>query len=601
MEYDFSGYATKNGLKCSDGRTIMHGAFKENDGQIVPLVWQHIHNDPGNVLGQALLEHRDDGVYSYCSFNDTEAGRTAKELVKHGDVKSLSIYANQLKQRGGDVLHGMIREVSLVLNGANPGALIDNVTIRHGDGSYDTIDDEAIIFTDNSELEIEHADGGKPMSNNAPEAPAASNSGDQTVEDIFNGFTDDEKNVVYFLIGQALNDAGVSHSDEDGEDFNEIQHSGMEDGVTARNVFEGYTETEGPTLSHAQIDEILNDAKKIGSLKDSFLAHAQTYGIENIDILFPDAKTINNTPEFISRRMEWVNAVLSGTNHSPFTRIKSVQADITADEARALGYVKGNRKKDEVIKLLKRTTTPTTIYKKQKLDRDDIIDITDFDVVAWLKAEMRVMLDEEVARAVLVGDGRPLTKSDGSINEDKIDEEHLRPILTEDEMYCTHLQLTSDKALDIVDALARAKKDYRGSGSPTLYIASDNLTSLLLTRDPNTTQKYWKTPADLASEIGVSNIVEVPVLEGVQRTDNDNKKFDLWGIIVNLKDYTIGADKGGQVSMFDDFDIDYNQNKYLIETRLSGCLTKLKSAVVVEKPVSGSTTTTTPAAPKSGN
>ena len=577
-KFDFSGYATKAGVKCSDGRVITSEAFREMDGKTVPLVWQHIHNDPDNVLGHAVLEARDDGIYAYCYTNDTPRGKNSRDLVKHGDVNSLSIYANQLVQQGSSVMHGVIREVSLVLSGANPGALIDNLSFQHGD-DIETSDSEAVIYTG---LELEHADttaAHTKENNMEPQASAAG--GERTVKDIVDSMNDDQRNVMYYIVGQALEDAGVSHSDEN--DSDELSHDDME-GNAMRNVFEGDVKAPATqTLSHSDIQDIFTDANRMGSLKESVIAHAATYGIEDIDILFPDAKTITNTPEFLARRTEWVQSVLSGTNHSPFSRIKSVQADITADEARAKGFVKGNRKKDEVIKLLKRVTTPTTIYKKQKLDRDDIIDITDLDVVAWIKQEMRLMLDEEIARAILVGDGRSLTNADGSTNEDKINEDCIRPIFKEDPLYANHITLADPtKTLDVVDAIAAAMADYKGSGSPKLYMLPLAHTKMLLTRNPTDGSKYWRTDSELASDMRVTSIEDIPVFEGATREGSDGKKYQVWGIIVNLKDYTIGADKGGQISMFDDFDIDYNQNKYLIETRFSGCLTRLGSAIVIE-------------------
>lgn len=595
MKYDFSGYATKNNLKCSDGRTIQHGAFKDMDGKTVPLVWQHLHNDPANVLGHAILENRKDGTYAYCSFNDTPAGQNAKQLVMHKDVNALSIYANQLVQRGGDVVHGVIREVSLVLSGANPGALIDNLSFAHGD-SYDTVEDEAIIYTG---LALQHAD--KPsLDSVTPTEPAgeeiahADNStttkeapmAEKTVQDVFDSMTEEQKNVVYFLIGQAIEDqqgggapamAQSAFDDDDEDDY--IQHEDYE----MRNVFmNGYEAENTPTLSHGEIQTIMQDGPRFGSLKESFLAHAGTYGIDNIDILFPDAKAIANTPQFIQRRTEWVSKVLSGTTHSPFSRIKTMVADITADEARARGYVKGNRKKEEVFGLLKRDVTPTTIYKKQKIDRDDLIDITDLNVIAWLKAEMRLMLDEELARAILVGDGRDVA------SEDKIDETKIKPIYKDDEMYAHRLTVTAtaNPEADVettIDAIIRSRSVYRGTGTPTMFATTEFVADMLLAKD-KMGRRHYSTSNDLASALRVSEIVEVPILEGMSRVDaTTNKTLSLMAIIVNLKDYTVGADKGGEVSMFDDFDIDFNQQKYLIETRCSGMLTVPKSAIIVEQ------------------
>lgn len=558
MKCDFSGYATKNDLKCSDGRTIRKNAFKDNDGQIVPLVWQHMHRDVGNVLGHVKLENRDDGVYAYGFLNETQAGKNAKELLKHGDITSMSIYANQLVQKGADVIHGVIKEVSLVLSPANPGAVIDNLTIAHGDGSMTDLDDEAIMNFGEAPIYGEIRD--------EPLAHAEGEGGEKTIGEIFNSMSEEQKNVVYYMIGQALEGEGVEHSEGDDN--------------MKYNVFDGTGETEGEALSHVEVKEILDDAQRCGSLKEAVLAHAQTYGIENIDILFPDAKTVTNPPDFIKRDTEWVAGVLSGTRHTPFSRIKSTAADITAEEARARGYVKGKLKKEEVIKLLKRVTTPTTIYKKQKLDRDDIIDITDLNVVSWLKAEMRMMLNEELARAILIGDGRSVE------SEDKINEENIRPIWKDDDLYSHHVVV--DAGLEpeaLVEAIIRAKKEYKGSGNPALYTTTDVVVDLLLQKD-KIGRRLYESKAALANAMGVSTIIEVPVMEN-QTRKVESATHKLLGIIVNLKDYTVGADKGGEVSMFDDFDIDYNQYKYLIETRCSGTLTHPKSALVIEEVVTG--------------
>lgn len=567
MKFDFSGYATKNDLTCADGRVIRHNAFKDNDGQTVPLVWQHLHNEPGNVLGHAVLENREDGVYTYCKFNSTPAGENAKLLVQHGDITAMSIYANKLVQKGSNVIHGAIREVSLVLSGANPGALIDNLSIAHSDGSSNEVDDEAIIYTG---LSLSHTD----LEHKTEKVD--SQNGSKTVQDVFDSMNEEQKNVVYAMLAEAIGDE-VEHSDLDDED---LEHSNYEGGYSMKkNVFDNDQDVgEGAVLSHSQIKEIFEDAQKTGSLKESLLAHAGTYGIDDIDILFPDAKTLTNTPDFISREMGWVPGVISGTHHSPFSRIKSVHADITADEARAKGYVKASMKTEEVFGLLQRVTTPTTIYKKQKLDRDDIIDITDLDVVAWLKAEMRMMLDEELARAVLIGDGR----LPGS--PDKIKEEHIRPIYKDAEMY-THRVIVDDaiETETIIESIIKSRKHYKGTGNPVLYTTTDLLTDMILSKD-KMGRRMYATEAELASALRVSKIVEVPVMEGVSRDDDDELvDLNLLGIIVNLKDYNMGADKGGQVSMFDDFDIDYNQYKYLIETRCSGALTKPKSAIVIEQ------------------
>lgn len=579
-KYDFSGWATRANLKCSDGRTIMKDAFKENDGKTVPLVWNHQHNDPLNVLGHALLENREDGVYAYCVFNDTESGQEAKKLVKHGDVTALSIYANKLKQQGGNVLHGAIREVSLVLAGANPGAYIDSI-ITHGEES----DEEAVIFTGEN-IEMYHAEEnkkpeeakGEKMAEEAkkPEAEAKAEGNEKTVEEVFNTLSEEQKTVVYAIIGQALEDAGA------GEPENKNNSEGEEN--MKHNVFENDNkdntlihDDKGNALTHSDVEAIFADAKRYGSLKDSALQH----GITNIDYLFPEAKTVGEVPGLISRDMDWVAKFMSKTHKSPFSRIKSIFANITEDEARAKGYIKGNLKKEEVFSLLKRSTTPTTIYKKQKLDRDDIVDITDFDVVNYIKAEMRTMLDEEIARAALVGDGR-LGSSDDKINEDNI-----RPIWTDADLYTIKTEVTFDanatadqKAKAFIRAAVKSRKNYKGSGNPILYTTEDQLTDCLLLED-TTGRVIYDTVDKLKTALRVSDIVTVPVMEGLSRTSGANT-MNLMGIIVNPADYNMGADKGGAVNMFDDFDIDYNQQKYLIETRCSGALTKPYSAIVLE-------------------
>ena len=553
--YDFSGWATRNDIKCSDGRTIRKNAFKDNDGQTVPLVWNHSHNDPANVLGHALLENRDQGVYAYCTFNNSELGQTAKELVEHGDVTSLSIYANKLQQNGGDVIHGAIREVSLVLAGANPGAYIDSVMI-HGEES----DEEAVIFTGEN-ISLSHAESEPQPEEKIEEEKSMAR--EKTVQDVFNELTEEQKQVVYALIGQALEDA------QGGEDEGDYEMK--------QNVFDNDEMYSGNVLSHSDMMDIISDAKRYGSMKDSFLAHTQNYGIENVDFLFPDPENVNMPPTFIERDMDWVQKVMGSVHHTPFSRIKSMFADITADEARAKGYIKGNMKKEEVFTLLKRTTTPTTIYKKQKMDRDDVVDITDFDVIAWLKKEMRLMLDEEIARAILIGDGR-LSSSD-----DKINETNVRPILTDEDLYTVKANITvaanatgSEKAKAFIDAVIRSRKDYKGSGSPTLFTTEDMVTECLLLED-SMGHKLYKSETELATTLRVKEIVTVEVMEGVK----DKNSHDVAGIIVNLADYNVGADKGGAVNMFDDFDIDYNQQKYLIETRCSGALIKPYSAIAL--------------------
>ena len=560
MKYDFSGWATKNNLKCSDGRTILRDAFKHNDGQTVPLVWNHQHNDPLNVLGHALLENRESGVYAYCKFNDTEAGKNAKMLVEHGDVTALSIYANQLKQKGGNVEHGVIREVSLVLAGANPGAFIDSI-LRHGESS----DEEGVIYT-GEQIELAHAEEKKE------EEKEVADNKEKTVQDVVDSMTEEQRNVMYALIGQALEGSDVKHSDENengGED--EMKHNVFE----SENV-QGANSNE---LTHAEMETILRDAKRYGSLKESCLQH----GIEHIDepgYLFPEFKNLNREPEFVGRDMGWVGKVMSGVHRTPFSRIKSLQADIREEDARALGYMKGNLKKEEVFTLLKRTTDPQTVYKKQKLHRDDVLDITDFDVVAFVKKEMRMMLEEEIARAILVGDGR-LPDSD-----DKIMDTHIRSIANEEALYAIHhnvkVEDKSDaeaKAKAMIRESLRARKDYKGSGEPTLFCSESVLTEMLLLEDANG-RVIYDSVAKLATAMRVKEIVTVPVMEGAQ---NKDKTKNVLGIIVNLRDYNVGADKGGQVSMFEDFDIDYNAQKYLIETRCSGALIKPFSAIVLEE------------------
>ena len=583
-KYDFSGWATKNDLKCSDGRTIRKDAFKHNDGQTVPLVWNHQHNDPLNVLGHALLENRNEGVYAYCKFNDTPAGKNAKMLVEHGDVSALSIYANQLKQQQGNVLHGMIREVSLVLAGANPGAFIDSV-LRHGENS----DEEAIIYT-GEDLELSHAD------NEKGEGKVADNNGkERTVQDVINSMNEEQQNVMYALIGQAIEDAtqGVKHDGME-EDQNENNNEGDDDEMK-HNVFDNQNKDNAKnTLSHADMETILKDAKRCGSLKEAVLAHADehgdaiydTYGIkpnadgEGISMLFPEYKNLNNVPEWLKRDTGWVADVMNGVHHTPFSRIKSMQADIREDEARAKGYMKGNLKKEQVFTLLKRTTDPQTIYKKQKLHRDDVIDITSFDVVAWIKAEMRFMLEEEIARAILIGDGRD------SDHDDKIQEQHIRPIYKEADLYCVHKLMEKQADADarakaFIRMAIKSRKEYKGSGNPALFCTEDLLTDMLLLED-NNGRIIYDSVAKLATALRVSKIVTVPVMEGVQR-EVGGVNQDLLGIIVNLKDYNVGADKGGAVAMFEDFDIDYNAQKYLIETRCSGALIKPFSAIVIEE------------------
>lgn len=555
-DYDFSGWATRNNLKCSDGRVILKDAFKHNDGNTVPLVWNHQHMDAANILGHAMLENRNEGVYAYCKFNDTDAGRNAKMLVEHGDVTALSIYANQLRQNGSNVQHGCIREVSLVLAGANPGAFIDSI-IKHGEAC----DDEAVIYTGESLI---HSD--KEGDNNKEDSKMGEG---KTIKDVFDTLNEEQKNVVYAMIGQVIEE-------------NENKGDGGEDNMK-HNLFDNESqELRNDVLTHSEMQNIINDAKRYGSMKESALQH----GISDIEYLFPEAKTLNNTPEFIKRDTGWVSNVMGTVHHTPFSRIKSIFADITGDEARALGYVKGNLKKEEVFSLLKRTTDPQTIYKKQKLHRDDVVDITDFSVVAWLKTEMRMMLDEEIARAILIGDGR-LSSSD-----DKIEESHIRPVWTDSELFTINHLLTfrasddADKrAKAFIRGAIKARKDYKGSGEPNLYCTEDILTDCLLLED-TTGRILYDSVQKLATALRVKEIITVPVMENQKRNVKGTDRH-LMGLIVNLRDYNVGADKGGAVNMFEDFDIDYNAQKYLIETRCSGALIKPFSAIAIEYKIEG--------------
>ena len=572
---DFSGYATKAGLKCSDGRTITAEAFKHQDKVTVPLVWQHGHNSPDNILGHAVLEARPDGVYAYGFFNETPPGVQTRALVLHKDIKNLSIWANALVEKSKTVLHGMIREVSLVLSGANPGALIDYVQIQHSDDPDDvtTSAEVAVIHTG---LEIEVT---------ADEEAIAH--AEKTLKDVYETLTEEQKTLVHYMVDVALNTPqsdAATHSDgsktDDKDNEGELAHQEGTD-MTKHNVFEqgGETKTEKHELSHADVQGILADAMKPGStLKTAVKEYAVQHGITDIDVLFPDAKSLQDRPEFNKRRTEWVSGVLNGTRHSPFSRVKSIVADLTQDAARAKGYIKGTYKKEEWFGVTKRTTTPTTIYKKQKLDRDDIVDITDFDVVAWMKMEMRMMLDEEIARAILIGDGRAVD------DEDKIrdpaaatDGAGIRSIANEHELYATTVRVNIDDASstyqEVIESILRARRFYKGSGTPTLYTTEAVIVEMLLCKDANL-RRYYNSVQDLASALMVSAIVAVEPMED---------ETDLVGIIVNLDDYNIGADRGGEINSFDDFDIDYNQYKYLMETRLSGALVKIKSALIIRK------------------
>lgn len=580
--YDFSGWATRCNVKCSDGRTIMKDAFIDNDKTTVPLVWQHNHTDADNVLGHALLENRAEGVYAYCSLNNTQEGKRAKELVEHGDICSLSIYANQLKQTGGNVIHGLIREVSLVLAGANPGARIMDVNIAHGENA----DGDAYIFNASETLDIgtevediEHSNNNKEGENMPKEEEQKeikvehSDEGDdeETLEDVFNTLSEKQKKVVYAMIGMALEDKENGNAQED----KEVKH----------NAFDASNEADNQTeLMHSEVLKAIEDAKKSGSMKDAFISH----GITNVDNLFPEVQAVNKTPELIARDTNWVSVVMGSVKHTPFSRVKSTAANITADEARARGYIKGKQKISEVITALKRTTLPTTVYKLQKMDRDDVIDITDFDVIAWLKQEMRGMLDEELARAFLIGDGR-----DGS-DDSKINEQNIRPILGDNSTYTVTRSLTrtsgetdSDFAKDFIKDVVKSRKEYKGSGNPILFTTEDLLTEMLLIED-KIGHRIYKTEAELATALRVSKIVTVPVFEGHKR-EVAGSNYALMGILVNLADYNVGADKGGAVNMFDDFDIDYNKYEYLIETRCSGALVKPYSAITFEEKLAADT------------
>jgi len=620
--YDFCGYATRNDVLCTDGRTIKKDAFAHQDGARVPLVWQHMHDSPSNIIGHGILENRADGVYVYGYLNKTGPAKDAAELLRHGDIDSLSIFAQKLKQKAMDVYHGVIREVSLVLAGANEGAYIENVSIKHGDGTYSELEEDAVfelhenlshadgaLFTkaglkkdDEKKIEGDEekvaADGeDDPAEKTATEedkkkaaaqAKDIKDKGDQmkhadgqneTVADVIATLNEKQMNAVEFLIGQALEGGTAKHSDDGDNEDEELEH--MNKNAFDRNKSAELTHRE-VNLSEDDFAQLVSYAKTSGgSLKEAFIQHAADYGIENIDLLFPDAQNVTNEPITLSREMGWVPKVMNGVRRTPFSRLKSLFIDITADEARARGYVKGTKKVEEVIVALKRVTTPVTIYKLQKLDRDDIIDIIDMDIIAWIKKEMRVMLEEEIARAVLVGDGRAVD-ADG-----KIPEANVRPIWTDDSVYVYRAQLAADATADeVIDETLRSYKNYRGSGAPMLFATVDFVADMLLLKD-TTGRRLYNTEADVAATLRVSSIVTVPVMEGLQRTEttgpNAGKKFDILGIIVNLRDYTIGADKGGAVSMFEDFDIDYNQHKYLIETRISGALTVPESAIVLER------------------
>ena len=568
--YDFCGWATKNDLQCSDGRIIRRDAFKHNDGQKVPLVWNHDHTDPYRVVGHALLENRDEGVYTYGYFNDTDLGNTAKIYVQHGDINQLSIYANQLKQQGPNVMHGNIREVSLVLAGANPGAYIESV-IAHGDES----DEEAVIYTGEN-ISLSHAEGVKE------ETKPMAESSEKTVKDVFDTITEEQKTLFYTLVGKALE--GDDNEDNENDENDEMEQ-GDED--MKHNVFDTDTNQKDEVLAHSEIlNDIVADAKRYGSLKESFLQHAAANNITNYNYLLPEPKSLNTPPEWIKEDDSWVAKVMRSVHHTPFSRVKSMFATLDETEARARGYIKGNMKKDLALSVLKRTTSPTTVYIKMKMDRDDVVDITDFDVVAWQRAEMRGQLDRELARAMLLGDGRELS------SDDKINEQNIRPVLKDDDMYTIKYtvksgqdyKVTTNSASDndsvakgVIRAAIKSRKEYKGSGNPTFFTTEDLLTELLLIEDQNG-RRIYDSINTLATAMRVKEIVTVPEMES---------HTDIYGIIVNMADYTTGADKGGAVNMFDDFDIDYNQMKYLMETRMSGALTKPYSAIVLKKEAGG--------------
>jgi HK97 family phage prohead protease len=598
MKADFSGYATKAGLKCSDGLTIMPGAFKHQHNAQVPLVWQHGHNNVKNVLGHAILEHREDGVFCYCFFNDTDEAKHAKQLVEHKDITMLSIWANELIKRSQNVIHGAIREVSLVLSGANPGAVIQNVHLQH-DGEDIELEDEAIIFTglefmhDNladdsnasedttTEDEVTTADGSDNLAH-------ADTDEEVTVREVYEGMSKQQQDVVHYLIAEAIEASEETTAAEDEVKQDNLESTTADDNGTTdpegnedmtkilkHNVFEtqGEAGSEDTVLAHDAMREIFSMATAGGgtSLRQAVDQYALAHGITNIDQLFPDAQMLGTTPEWLKRRTEWVDMFLSGASKSPFSRIKTMYADITEEDARAKGYIKGTLKREEFFSVAKRVTTPTTIYKKQKIDRDDLIDITDFDVVTWLKAEMRIMIDEELARAALLGDGRDIS------SEDKISESNIRPIATDHELYAVLLQVNIDDAnssvMEIVDTIIMNRYQYKGTGTPYLFMSESNIGKFLVLKD-STGRRIWKNLEELAADIRVAGIVPVEAMEEYP---------DLVGIIVNPVDYRFGSDRGGQVTLFDQFDIDYNQEKYLIETRASGALGKLKSALVIKK------------------
>lgn len=562
---DFNGYVTKFDVQCTDGLTILKDAFKHNDGAVVPLVWAHLHNSPENVLGYVSLENRDDGVFGHGFLNDTPNGVIAKGLVKHRDIRCMSIYANQVTKVGNNVVHGDIKEVSLVLAGANPGATIDPISITHSDGSETLLDNEAIFRFESPvsyDEEIQHSE-------------------DSSISEIYNTLNEDQKKLFTVVLAQAIEAANseVSQSEDLEENNNEEGENLMH-----TNVFEKpSTEAPKTVLSHDALQTIAKDAENLGSFKKAILAHAQEYGITNIGELFPDYKNVRTTPDFIKRDDEWVAGVLSGVHHVPFTRIKSMTADITADTARAKGYLKGNMKKEEFFSVAKRVTDAWTVYKKQKFDRDDLIDVTDFNVVSWVQGEMRAMLNEELARAFLIGDGREPD------DPDRIHPDYIRPIATDKELYTVKVDISAAAQTDykkLIKEIAFSKPKYKGSGSPTFYTDTMTHLNMLWVEDENG-RRIYETDAALCAALGCKNIVDVDLLEGFTVTDTDKKTSStLYGIMVNLSDYSVGTNKGGQIASFDDFDIDYNQYRYLLETRLSAALTKPHSAMAFWKTVS---------------
>lgn len=608
MDYDFSGWATRNNIQCSDGRTIMKDAFKQNDGQKVPLVWNHQHNDPNEVLGHAMLENRPEGVYTYCKFNDTESGQTAKSLVLNGDVDKLSIYANKLKSVASNVVHGCIREVSLVLAGANPGAYIDSVVV-HGEDAE--AEEEAVIYTDEEIDVVEHSDDSSEEDNNNseksekeeqkmdeenkdlkqdqenPENQDNLEHADKTVAEVFNTLTEEQKTAVYAIIGEA-----IEHGDDESDEESDKEKNNEEDSDMKHNVFDNDNNNNEEVLQHAAIvADAVADAKRYGSMKESFLAHAAANNIDNLDYIFPDAHELNTPPVVVEKDRSWVGKVMSDVKHTPFSRVKTTFATLDETAARAKGYIKGSMKKDIAMALLKRVTTPTTVYIKNKIDRDDVIDITDFDVVAWQKREMRKQLDKELALAMLLGDGRNVS------DEDKINEQNIRPIISDDDFYTIKYEVkkgrdytqegnsysdNDSRTKGVIRAALRARKEYKGSGSPTFFTTEDLLADMLLIEDQNG-RRIYANENDLATAMRVREIVTVPEME-------QEAYKDIYGVIVNMNDYTAGADKGGSVNMFDDFDIDFNQMKYLMETRMSGALTVPYSAIVLKKEKAGAST-----------